>query len=75
MKQLEKVYYANDVVTEMTARGYKKFSRWWLTKLWQNDLQLDRTNCEYGYFDKYGRYVWKESFLSVVDDFCKKYNL
>ena len=71
----EKVYYAKDIVAEMTGRGYKKFSTWWLTQFWQYDLQLDRDKCEYGYYDKYGRYVWKESFLALVEQLCKKHKL
>lgn len=74
-EQSEKVYYAKDIISVMVGRGYKKFSMSWLTKLWQCDLQLDRDNCEYGYFDKYHRYVWKESFLPIVEQFCKDYKL
>lgn len=74
-EQTEKVYYAKDIVAEMTGRGYKKISTWWLTKFWQYDLQLDRDKCEYGYYDKYGRYVWKESFLPLVEQLCRKYKL
>ena len=47
-EQTEKVFYAKDVVSEMNARGYKKFSTWWLTKLWQYDLQLNRNKCNMG---------------------------
>ena len=74
-EQTEKAYYAKDIVSEMKAKGYNKFSMRWLTRFWQDELQLDRANCEYGYFDKYERYVWKESFLPIVEQLCIRYKL
>ena len=70
--QNEKTYYPKDVVEEMKKIGYSRFNTWWFNKLWEHELQIDKDNTDYGYYDKYHRFVWKESFLPLVQEFCQK---
>lgn len=70
--QTEKVYYPKDVVEEMKKNGYSRFNTWWFNKLWEYELRIDKDNTDYGYYDKYHRFVWKESFLPLVREFCQK---
>lgn len=60
------------MVEETKKNGYARFNTWWFNKLWEYELQIDKDNTDYGYYDKYHRFVWKESFLQFVREFCKK---
>lgn len=68
----EKLYYPTDVVDVMKKKGYSQFNMWWLTKCWRDELQIDRDNTDYGYFDEYHHFVWKESILLKIQEFCEK---
>jgi hypothetical protein len=70
--QTEKVYYPKDVVEEMKKNGYSRFNKWWFNRLWEYELQIDKDNTDYGYYDKYHQFVWKESILPLVLEFCQK---
>lgn len=70
--QTERVYYPKDIVEEMKKNGYARFNTWWFNKFWEYELQIDKDNTDYGYYDKYHRFVWKESFLPFVREFCEK---
>lgn len=70
--QTERVYYPKDIVEEMKKNGYFRFNTRWFTELWKYELQIDKDNTDYGYYDKYHQFVWKESFLPLVREFCQK---
>ncbi len=53
-------------------RSLGAFSTWWFNRLWEYELKIDKDNTDYGYYDKYHRFVWKESFLPLVQEFCQK---
>lgn len=86
IKELEKKkYLSKDIVNimrskgydwfnvgEMKKNGYARFNTWWFNKFWEYELQIDKDNTDYGYYDKYHRFVWKESFLPFVREFCEK---
>ncbi len=69
--QTERGYYPKEIVEEMRKKGYSRFNTWWFTQLWEYELQIDKDNTDYGYYDKYHRFIWKESFLTLVQEFCK----
>lgn len=70
--QTERVYYPKDIVEEMKKNGYARFNTWWFNKFWEYELQIDKDNTDYGYYDKYHRFVWKESFCHSFENFAKK---
>lgn len=71
-KNSKNEYLPNQIVTIMNSKGYTRFTVWWLTNLWQDDLGIDKTNTEYGRFGEYGRFYWSETFLPLVEEYCNK---
>ena len=69
-QKTEKEYYPKDIVEIMQQKGYTRFNTWWLNQLWEYELHIDRNNTPYGYYGKYNRFIWKESFLPIVEKFC-----
>jgi hypothetical protein len=68
----EKPLYANNLVELIKQRGYTKFSIYWLESLWKYEMEIDRNNTIYGYFDRNKRFVWSKDFIPIVEDYCKK---
>lgn len=69
--QTERGYYPKEIVEEMKKKGFSRFNTWWFIQLWEYELHIDKDNTDYGYYDKYHRFIWKESFLPLVQEFCK----
>ena len=65
LNSIKEGYYASEIVTLMLQQGYT------FTSLWKDKLHIDKDNTEYGYEMPNKRYVWKESFIPLVEKYCK----
>lgn len=66
-------YYANEIVTLMLQKGYKKFTTNTFIHFWKDELHIDKDDTEYGYKLPTKRYVWKKSFVPLVENYCKEH--
>ena len=64
-------YYSKEIVSKMVNLGYNAFTLNRLTLFWKDHLHLDRTNTEYCYKMGNGQFVWNDSFLELVEQYCK----
>lgn len=71
LNSIKEGYYASEIVTLMLQQGYTKFTTYTFTSLWKDKLHIDKDNTEYGYEMPNKRYVWKESFIPLVEKYCK----
>ena len=70
---VKKGYYADEVVTLMRQKGFNKFTGNSLIKCWRDYYNIDKENTEYGYKMTNGRYVWRQSFISLVEKYCMEH--
>ena len=64
--------FADEIIQQMNQLGYEDFTRNKFIKFWKDDMGIDKNNTEYGYKMYNGRYVWRESFVELVKEYCLK---
>ena len=66
-------YYANEIVSIMVSKGYEKFTTNTFISIWKDKMKINKNDTDYGYLMKNNRFVWKESFLRVVETYCEEH--
>ncbi|MBQ3513626.1 MAG: DUF3644 domain-containing protein [Lachnospiraceae bacterium] len=66
-------YYANEIVSIMVSKGYEKFTTNTFIDIWKDKMKIDKNDTDYGYLMKNNRFVWRESFLEVVELYCEEH--
>ncbi|MBQ2882483.1 MAG: DUF3644 domain-containing protein [Alphaproteobacteria bacterium] len=67
-------FYANEIVSIMNRKGFNKFTTNSFIIFWRDVMGIDKNNTQYGYKMQNGRYIWKEAFVSLVEEYCNKNN-
>lgn len=65
----ELAYKPSEIVEKMKAKGFPRFTLWWLEGAIQYS-NISREDTQYAAKDKYGKTLWKKEILPIVYQYC-----
>lgn len=71
--KIKEGYFANEIVSLMINKGYEKFTMKMFVGIWRDEMHINQNDTEYGYFMKNKRFVWREAFIKIVEEYCENH--